>query len=422
MDCIVSVASVVNAQNNLVLNNKSDNFYNELRRSFHGCNYFYFNVAFVSYSGLQILLDILKEADDKGVKGKVVTSTYLNFTDPKALNKLRTFSNIELKLFIAKPNLGFHPKGYIFEYDSETKVIVGSSNITQSALKSNIEWNVATVAKAGDPFIASAIAEFNEVWARSVQVTDDVIEQYSLFLKGLVKSKNDSQQFVLGEAQIEPNTMQAEALQNLHRLRKHGETKALAIAATGSGKTYMAAFDVREVAPKKMLFIVHREEILLEARKSFARVMGVDQDKFGILSGNQKDWDCNYLFATNLSLINNLDRFTPGAFDYVVIDEAHHVSSATYQKALAHFRPQFLLGMTATPERGDAQSIYENFDNNIAVEIRLRDALDADLVAPFHYFGITEVESVDYQGVDLKDIDALAKLLQTNRRVDHIVD
>lgn len=422
MSSVVSVENVGNTQNSLVLNNELDNFYNELRRSFHGCKCFYVNVAFVSYSGLQILLDILKETDDKGIKGKVVTSTYLNFTDPKALNKLRTFTNIELKLFIARPNLGFHPKSYIFEYDRETKVIVGSSNITQNALKSNIEWNVATVADTDDPFIASAIVEFNEVWARSVQVTDDVIQQYSSFLKGLARPKNDSQQFVLGDTQIEPNTMQAEALQNLHRLREHGETKALAIAATGSGKTYMAAFDVREVAPKRMLFIVHREEILLDARKSFARVMGEDQSKLGILSGNQKDWDCDYLFATNLSLLNNLDRFTPDAFDYIIIDEAHHVSSPTYQKALAHFKPKFLLGMTATPERGDAQSIYENFDNNIAVEIRLRDALDADLVTPFHYFGITEVESVDYQGVNLKDIDTLAKLLQTNRRVDHIID
>lgn len=421
MDSAVSVASVGDEQNNLVLNNEHDNFYNELRRSFHGCKRFYINVAFISYSGLQILLDTLKEADEKGINGKVVTSTYLNFTDPKALDKLRTFKNIELKLFIAKPNLGFHPKGYIFEYGSETKVIVGSSNITQSALKSNVEWNVATVASTENSFVISALCEFKSIWSDSIHVTNEVLEQYRLFFKELAQLKGTSKQFALGDAKIEPNTMQAEALHNLHRLRGHGETKALAIAATGSGKTYMAAFDVREVAPKRMLFVVHREEILLDARKSFARVMGVEPAKFGILSGNQKDCDCDYLFATNLSLLNNLDRFEPGHFEYIVIDEAHHVSSNTYQKALAYFKPEFLLGMTATPERGDAQSIYENFDNNIAVEIRLRDALDADLVIPFHYFGITEVGSVDYEGVNLNDINALAKLLQTNRRVDHIV-
>jgi len=418
---VMSVVSVVAQQNNLVLNNEHDNFYNELRRSFHGCKRFYINVAFVSYSGLQILLDILKEAAEKGITGKVITSTYLSFTDPKALVKLLTFSNIELRLFIAKPNLGFHPKGYIFEYEAETKVIIGSSNITQSALKSNVEWNVATIASAEDVFVTSAMDEFKIIWSKSVQVTDEVLDQYRSFLKESAQEKGTSKQFVLGDTKIEPNVMQSEALKNLHRFRSHGETRALAIAATGSGKTYMAAFDVRQVAPKRMLFVVHREEILLAARDSFARVMGVDPEKFGILSGNQKDWGCDYLFATNLSLSNNLDRFDPKHFEYIVIDEAHHVSSSTYQKALVHFKPVFLLGMTATPERGDAQSIYENFDNNIAVEIRLRDALDADLVTPFHYFGITEVESIDYKGVNLNNIDALAKLLQTNRRVDHIV-
>ncbi|EAS42983.1 DEAD/DEAH box helicase [Photobacterium profundum] len=421
MNCAISVTNADTPQNNLVLNNEHDNFFNELRGSFHGCKRFYINVAFVSYSGLQILLDILKEAGDKGGVGKVITSTYLNFTDPKALDKLLTFKNIELKLFITKPNLGFHPKGYIFEYASETKVIVGSSNITQSALKSNVEWNVATTATAEDPFVTTVMNEFNSIWTDSVDVTDEVLEQYRSFLKTLAQPARTSTQFVLGDTKIEPNTMQAEALNNLRRLRMHGESKALAIAATGSGKTYMAAFDVREVAPKRMLFVVHREEILLDARKSFIRVMGEDPAKFGILSGNQKDWDCDYLFATNLTLRNNLDHFEPDHFEYIVIDEAHHVSSDTYQKALAYFEPGFLLGMTATPERGDAQSIYENFDNNIAVEIRLRDALDADLVTPFHYFGITEAGSVDYEGVNLNDIDAVAKLLQTNRRVDHIV-
>jgi superfamily II DNA or RNA helicase/HKD family nuclease len=420
VNCVIPLVNTGTLQNNLVLNNENDNFYNELRRSFNGCKHFYINVAFVSYSGIQILLDILKEADEKGVKGKVITSTYLNFTDPKALYKLRTFNNIKLKLFIAKPNLGFHPKGYIFEYEEETKVIIGSSNITQSALKSNIEWNVATVASAEDEFITSAINEFHSIWDNSVSVTDEVLEQYSSFLTELAQSKGTSKQFVLGDTKIEPNSMQTQALHNLNRLRLHGETKALAIAATGSGKTYMAAFDVREVAPKRMLFVAHREEILIAARDSFAFVMGVEPAEFGLLSSNQKDWNYDYLFATNLSLLNNLSRFEPDYFEYIVIDEAHHVSSNTYQKALAHFRPKFLLGMTATPERGDAQSIYENFDNNIAIEIRLRDALDADLVAPFHYFGITEVGSIDYEGVNLNDIDTLAKLLQTNRRVDHI--
>ncbi|NOI66430.1 DEAD/DEAH box helicase [Vibrio sp. 99-8-1] len=420
MNCVTPPVAG-HSENHLVLNNSHDNFFNELRSSFYSCKFFYINVAFISYSGLQILLDILKEARGKGIKGKVITSTYLNFTDPKALEKLRSFDNIELKLFIAKPNLGFHPKGYIFEYENETKVIIGSANITQSALKSNVEWNVATKAETDNKFVSTVLDEFNNVWKCAVELTDTVLEEYRIFLRDKVKSKRKASQFVLGESKVEPNVMQSEALDNLNRLRSHGENKALAIAATGSGKTYMAAFDVRKADPKRVLFVVHREEILLDARKSFIHVMGKEPSDFGILSANQKDWNSDYLFATNMSIAKNLTRFDPSHFEYIVIDEAHHVSSDTYQEILDYFEPKFLLGMTATPERGDAQSIYENFDNNIAVEIRLRDALDADLVVPFHYFGITEAESIDYEGIDLNDISAVAKLLKTNRRVDHII-
>jgi superfamily II DNA or RNA helicase len=408
--------------NKLILNNEHDNFYNELCRSFQNCTKFYINVAFISFSGLQVLLDLLKEAKRNGIQGRIITSTYLNFTDPKALYKLRSFENIELRVFIATTNLGFHPKSYIFEYENEKKVIIGSSNITQSALKSNIEWNVSTTDNEDSNFISSTVSEFESIWSKSNEATDNLLEEYTDFLNKRSKTENLTNQFTLMNGQISPNSMQKLALDNLFRLRQHGITKALAIAATGSGKTYMAAFDVKSSQPERMLFVVHREEILLDARKSFAKVMGVEPTDFGILSGNQKDWECNFLFATNLTMASNIDQFESNYFDYIVIDEAHHVCSDTYQIILSHFTPKFLLGMTATPERGDAQSVYENFDNNIAVEIRLRDALDADLVSPFHYFGITEAESVDYDGVNLNDIDAIARVLQVNRRVEHIIE
>jgi len=216
--------------------------------------------------------------------------------------------------------------------------------------------------------------------------------------------------------------MQQEAIESLNRLRAHGENKALAIAATGSGKTYMAAFDVANIKPKRLLFIVHREDILSSALNSFKTITSLPDDQFGILSGTQKDFESNYLFAMNISLANSLEKFTAEQFDYIIIDEAHHVSSETYQKILAYFKPKFLLGMTATPERGDAISIYETFDNNVAIEIRLRDALDHHLVVPFHYFGITEAEGIDYSSVDMSKIQDIAKLLQTHRRVEHIVE
>lgn len=406
----------------LINNSSHDNFYNELKRSFVGCRRFYFNVAFVSYSGLQLLLDIFKKAEDEEIKGRIITSTYLNFTDPKALTKIRTFSNIDLKIFVAKENQGFHPKAYIFEYDNYYKIIIGSANITQSALKSNIEWKVAISFKEKDEFVERIYEEFELIWKRSEVATDEMIDRYAKFLSQLKPKSVTNDNFYDSFVKISPNSMQLDAINSLDRLRAHGEKKALAIAATGSGKTYMAAFDVAEVKPKKLLFIVHREVILRDAITSFIKVTNLPENKFGILSGNSKEIDCDYLFAMNISLANNLTQFKKDEFDYIIIDEAHHVSGETYQKILSYFTPKFLLGMTATPERGDANSIYEAFDNNIAIEIRLRDALEQNLVVPFHYFGITEAVGTDYTKVDINNIAQVAKLLQTHKRVDHIIE
>lgn len=406
---------------NLISNTEYDNFYNELLRSFNQCNRFYFNVAFVSYSGLQILLDIFKETEIKNISGKIITSTYLNFTDPKALRKINTFKNIDLKVYVAKKDRGFHPKGYIFEYPDYYKVIVGSANITQSALKSNIEWNVSIIAKGKDHFFENIYNEFENIWNESEHASDDFILKYENFLNDLKPRIQEDEDFYEKYKTIVPNTMQEEALASLKRLRSHGEDKALAIAATGSGKTYLAAFDIAKTNPKKMLFIVHREEILNSALNSFKRILNNPHIKFGLLTGSRKDLDADYLFATNISINNYINHFKKDHFEYIIIDEAHHITSDTYQNIITYFNPNFLLGMTATPERGDALSIYENFDNNIAIEIRLRDALEEDLVVPFHYFGFTDAEGIDYSKTNLNDIHQIAKILQVNYRVDHII-
>lgn len=407
--------------NTLISNNHYDNFYNELCRSFDNCTRFYFNVAFVSYSGLQILLDLFKNSQEKNISGRIITSTYLNFTDPKALSKINTFENIDLRVYVAKRDKGFHPKGYIFEYPTHYKVIIGSANITQSALKSNIEWNVSIISKNKDTFFENIYREFESIWNDAEDATENFIAKYSNFLNELKPKIREDDDFYEKFKTIVPNSMQDDALSNLKRLRQHGETKALAIAATGSGKTYLAAFDVAKFSPKRMLFIVHREEILNSALKSFQRILNNPHVTFGLLTGSQKDLSCDYLFATNLSMRNHLEYFDPHHFDYVIIDEAHHVTSDSYKDILDYFKPDFLLGMTATPERGDSLSIYDTFDNNIAIEIRLRDALEEDLVVPFHYFGITEVEGLDFQKVDLNDLKQVSKLLQVHFRVDHII-
>lgn len=410
-------------ENRLILNNSNENVLQELKSSMIGCKSFYFNVAFITFSGIQLLLEQLAAAENLGIEGKVVTSTYLNFTDPKAVRKINTFNNIKTKIFIAEKNKGFHPKAYIFEYEECFKVIIGSSNITQSALMSNIEWNVSFIAKNESEIIQKILEDFERIWNISSFATDEILSQYEKFLLSLKSIERKNDLFVKELNEVKPNSMQVDALKSLKRLRLYGEKKAIVIAATGSGKTYMSAFDVAQANPKKMLFIVHREDILSAALDSFKKIIPpIKRRDFGILSGNHKDFESDFLFSTNISLDNHISKFDPSHFDYIIIDEAHHVGGETYKRIVQHFNPKFLLGMTATPERGDAQDIYETFDNNVAIEIRLRDALDEDLVVPFHYFGITDAQGVDYSVVNMKDIAEIAKQLQTNSRVEHVIN
>ena len=415
------MTEIVFSNNNyLAVNSKNTNFHRELLEAFQTCTSFKINVAFVTYSGIQILLDTLKYAEQNGIQGKVITSTYLNFTDPKSMRKLRSFSNIELRIFVAKREQGFHPKSYIFEYSDHYKIFVGSSNLTQAALKSNIEWNVKTVTKK-NAYVDSVYAEYEKVWALADPSSDKLISEYENFIQLLTTEKSYPTLFTT-DSKIKPNSMQEEAIFKLNQLRQANEKKALVIAATGSGKTFMSAFDVKAVKPKTMLFVVHRESILHDAMDSFAETLEVNKASFGLLTGTSHDIESPYLFATNLSLARHFSKFAPNYFDYIIIDEAHHITADSYQKFLRYFTPKFTLGMTATPERGDANSIYENFDHNIAIEVRLRQALEQNLVVPFHYFGITDASGIDYESIKLHNIEALAKLLKTHYRVKHIVD
>jgi superfamily II DNA or RNA helicase len=406
----------------LVLNGDNENVLQELLGSLNGCKQFYFNVAFVTYSGIQLLLEQLKIAEELGVKGNVVTSTYLDFTEAKAIRKIKTFSNIETRLFMLNKK-GFHPKAYIFEYEDCFKIIIGSANITQSALKSNIEWNVSIISKDNEDILRQVKKDFDRIWKISSPATDELIKRYEDHLLLLKRKEKKNVWFTDDINYIKPNSMQENALLSLKRHRQSGDNKALVIAATGSGKTYMSAFDVANFNPEKMLFIVHREDILTAALNSFKKVITTSKDKkYGKLSTNHKDFDADYLFSTNISLDRNIKKFSPDQFEYIIIDEAHHVGGETYKRILEYFNPKFLLGMTATPERGDAQDIYETFDNKVAINIRLRDALEQDLIVPFHYFGITDAKGVDYSEIKMTDITEIARILQTNKRVEHVIE
>lgn len=406
----------------LIVNSDKGNLLRELVKSMSECERFYFSVAFINFSGLQLLLDPLKEAGKKGIKGKIITSTYLNFTDAKALEKIREFNNVDLKVFVTDKEIGFHTKAYIFEYKDSYKVIIGSSNITQSALKSNIEWNVEIITKENGRFIQDVLQEYDYLWNMSEDADPDFISRYEEFLKSFKSTQMTHQMIYENKQYIVPNRMQKRATENLDRLRSFGEKKALVIAATGTGKTYMSAFDVKNVKPKKLLFIVHREEILKKAKDTFEMLLPNDGLSFGLLTGNHKQKHVDYVFATIQTISKCFHEFEKDEFGYLIIDEAHHATSPTYQTVLNYFEPKFTLGMTATPERTDGYNVFDLFDNNVALEVRLHEALEDDLVIPFHYFGITDIEGIDLSDVDIDDVGEITKRLKVNERVDFIIE
>lgn len=410
------------AEKKLIVNSDRGNLLRELVKSMSECERFYFSVAFINFSGLQLLLDPLKEAEAKGVKGKIITSTYLNFTDAKALEKIRQFKNVDLKVFVTDKEIGFHTKAYIFEYKDSYKVIIGSSNITQSALKSNIEWNVEIITKENGRFIQDVLKEYDSLWNMSEVADQDFISRYEEFLKRFKDTKQSRQLIYENKQYIVPNRMQRRATENLERLRSFGEKKALVIAATGTGKTYMSAFDVKSYKPKRLLFIVHREEILRKAKEAFEILLPNEGITSGLLTGNHKQKHVDYVFATIQTISKCFHEFQRDEFDYLIIDEAHHATSPTYQTVLDYFEPKFTLGMTATPERTDGYNVFDLFDNNVALEVRLHEALEDELVIPFHYFGITDIEGIDLSDVDIDDIAEITKRLKVNERVDFIIE
>lgn len=265
------------------------------------------------------------------------------------------------------------------------------------------------------------IHEFEELWGKTQVIDDRFLEEYEKFIEMLREANEKETEIFYQDHTVIANTMQNKAMYNLNWLRERGETKALVIAATATGKTYMSAFDVKQYQPNRVLFIVHRENILIKAEESFKRVLGAKINT-GFLTGNRDERNAKYVFATIQTLNNHYQEFGREDFDYIIVDEAHHVCAPTYENVMEYFKPKFLLGMTATPERMDGVNLFDVFDNNIALEIRLREAMESDLVVPFHYFGITEIDEVDLSDLDPKDENDLVNRLCINERVDYIIE
>lgn len=380
------------------------------------CQGFWFSVAFITKSGLIVLKDALRELELRGIKGKILTTDYLQFNDPAALRELLWFENLEVKIFTEEQ---FHTKGYMFWDSEKYTFVVGSSNLTQTALKANKEWNLKVTSLNQGELIYETNHEFELMWSQAQILNEGWIREYEVSYKESKKNRERNKISRIKTYTLKPNKMQEEAMKALGKLRDADKDKALLISATGTGKTYLSAFDVRNINPKKLLFLVHREQILIQAEESFKDVLG-DNIKTGFLSGSQKQFDADYLFSTTnmMSKESIYQQFPKDYFEYIIIDETHRAGANSYCQILNYFKPKFLLGMTATPERTDGIDIYKLFDHNIAYEIRLQQALEENMLCPFHYFGISELT------VNGKVIDDMTefKYLVSQTRVDKIIE
>ena len=391
------------------------------------CSEFFISVAFITMGGITPLLQTFKELERKGIPGRILTTDYQNFSDPAAIRKLAELNNITIKMYqTGKSDDGFHTKGYIFKHDDMYRMIIGSSNLTLNALTKNKEWNTRIISTKDGEFADDLLQEFTALWESEYSAAfDDFIEAYTTYYNVVKEQRRIARSAVvpsISQYQLRPNAMQLGFISNLEKIREQGASKALLISATGTGKTYASAFAMREEKMQKVLFLVHREQIAKQAIESYKKVFG-DSRTFGLLSGNSKDYDVDYLFSTMQMMAKEevMHRFAQNEFDTIIIDEAHRTGANSYQNIMHYFTPKLWLGMTASPERTDAFDVYAAFDHNIAYEIRLQQALEENLLCPFHYFGITDLE-IDGVTVDeetgLRDFNRLT----CEARVNYIIE
>ena len=407
-------------RSSILTNYTDDTFLATIQANLRGCKSFCFSVSFIKKAGLDLLSNDIKAAVERGAIGKLITSTYQNFTDVESLrwflNLATTFSNFECHLddecfydIRTYSTNGFHTKGYIFEFDERAEIIIGSSNITRYALLKNIEWDLVVNCGKDSDVYCNALREFEYLWSSTLELSSERISIYSSKISFAIERWDMDYDVV--DQRIVPNYMQRKALKELNRNRALGIQRSLIISATGSGKTYLAAFDALNFDPKKLLYVVHEGSILRRSLETFQDVFG-GQKVCGMYSGEAKETEADFLFSTNVSMCKNLDIFKKDEFDYIIIDECHHAVAETYKKIIDYFEPEFLLGLTATENRMDNKDVVEIFDNNIPFELRLRDAIINDLIVPFHYYGIRD-ELVDYGLSDSAERRLIAQMADT---------
>jgi len=406
------------SQNALTGNNNE--FLNQIKKSIANAERIDIIVSFLMKSGVNLIINDLKNSN---AKIRILTTNYLNITQPEALIILKKElgDNLDLR-FYSHPNKSFHPKAYIFHTKVNSEIYIGSSNLSRGALTTSIEWNYHFTKNDNPKDFNDFQNNFEELFKNhSIEITDEVLRNYS---KSWKKPKEEYE-ILTKDKTFEPNPAQTEALYELNKTREEGFDKALVVAATGTGKTYLAVFD--SIKYEKILFVAHREEIIRQASKSFKNI---HKDKsIGFFYNRFKDTDADITFALVQTLGKksylNENYFKQDHFDYIIIDEFHHAAAGNYTNIIDYFTPKFMLGLTATPERLDSRDVFALCDYNTVYEIRLKEAINKGFLSPFRFYGIYD-DTIDYDDISMRngkyDEKDLEAKLMINKRAELVLN
>lgn len=403
----------------------------EIRKEILSSDEIHWLVSFIKFSGVRIFKKELEEFTQSGRKLKIITTTYMGATESKAIEFLAALPNTEVKVSYNLSSERLHAKAYLFLRETGFHTgYIGSSNLSRSALTSGTEWNVKITTREVPQLIDKFAKTFDTHWVdRNFEAYDSERDRSKL-MRTLRGSQDDVKGRIISFFDLEPKVFQEEILAKLQAERSvHCRFRNLIVSATGTGKTMVSAFDykrfTRECPHARLLYVAHRKEILEQSRASFQQVL--KNPNFGELwVDGQEPLSYDYLFASVQTLNSQLEsrNLSPKFFDYIIIDEVHHISAVSYRSIIEHFEPKILLGLTATPERMDGQDILKDFDDTIAAEIRLPEALNAKILSPFQYFALSD--SMDISNIEWRngryDSTELTKLYTgDDQRVGEII-